>query len=205
MSDHAAAVLHLSRRRLSGLCGVLVAIGAGRLPARCVSRARGKLPLEGITGARRRAGLAAADARQRLDDQRMVRGRAGRDPHRGRRARRPADRSDAPPRRPRPSARAFSVPARGGRRPRGRSARRRRAAPAPSATLTDAGENCLFFIAAQQWFRVEARVALAADEAVEIDAAEARQSRTRPRKAHARLAARMGSQRDRRRAARPGL
>jgi len=36
------------------------------------------------------------------------------------------------------------------------------------ATLTDAGENCLFFMAEQNGFAVEARVALAPDEAVEI-------------------------------------
>ena len=36
------------------------------------------------------------------------------------------------------------------------------------ATLNDAGENCLFFIAEQNGFAVEARVSLAADEAVEI-------------------------------------
>ena len=36
------------------------------------------------------------------------------------------------------------------------------------ASLTDAGENCLFFMAEKNGFAVEARVSLAADEAVEI-------------------------------------
>ncbi|WP_036280859.1 GH36-type glycosyl hydrolase domain-containing protein [Methylocystis sp. ATCC 49242] len=36
------------------------------------------------------------------------------------------------------------------------------------ATLTDAGENCLFFMAERNGFAVEARVSLAPDEAVEI-------------------------------------
>ncbi len=40
--------------------------------------------------------------------------------------------------------------------------------PGVSAKLTDAGENCLFFIAEQNGFAVEARVSLAPDEAVEI-------------------------------------
>lgn len=39
---------------------------------------------------------------------------------------------------------------------------------AHSATLAEAGENCLFFMAEQNGFAVEARVSLAADEAVEI-------------------------------------
>lgn len=39
---------------------------------------------------------------------------------------------------------------------------------AAKATLTCAGENCLFFIAEQNGFAVELRVSLAADEAVEI-------------------------------------
>ena len=75
----------------------LVAIGLVLFLLGRLARAQ-KIPLEGITGGRRRAGLAAVEADQRPDDQRMVRGRAGGDPHRGRRARRPADRSDAPAR-----------------------------------------------------------------------------------------------------------
>ncbi len=39
---------------------------------------------------------------------------------------------------------------------------------AARAKLTDAGENCLFFMAEQNGFAIEARVSLAADEAVEI-------------------------------------
>ena len=39
---------------------------------------------------------------------------------------------------------------------------------AARATLTDAGENCLFFMAEQNGFAIEARVSLAPDEAVEI-------------------------------------
>lgn len=39
---------------------------------------------------------------------------------------------------------------------------------AAQASLTDAGENCLFFMAERNGFAIEARVSLAADEAVEI-------------------------------------
>jgi cyclic beta-1,2-glucan synthetase len=39
---------------------------------------------------------------------------------------------------------------------------------AAQASLTDAGENCLFFMAERNGFAVEARVSLAADEAVEV-------------------------------------
>ena len=68
--------------------------------------------------------------------------------------------------------------------------------PGACAKLTDAGENCLFFIAENNGFALEERVSLAADEAVEIQHLKIVNLESRPRKAHARLAARMGSQRD---------
>ncbi|MEF3365094.1 glycosyl transferase family 36 [Methylocystis sp. 9N] len=40
--------------------------------------------------------------------------------------------------------------------------------PSAQASLTDAGENCLFFMAERNGFAIEARVSLSADEAVEI-------------------------------------
>ena len=122
----------------------------------------------------RRAGVASAAAHQWPDDERMVRGRAGRDPHRGRRARRSADRSHAPSRRSRPSARSLPVPARRRRRPCGRSGRRRTCGVGVKATLTDEGDNRLFFQCRQQGFDIEARVALASERSGGDDAAEAR-------------------------------
>ncbi|BDV34106.1 GH36-type glycosyl hydrolase domain-containing protein [Methylocystis iwaonis] len=54
--------------------------------------------------------------------------------------------------------------------------------PGACAQLTDAGENCLFFIAEQNGFAVEARVSLAPDEAVEIQHIKVVNLEQRPRK-----------------------
>ncbi|MGJ0393399.1 MAG: GH36-type glycosyl hydrolase domain-containing protein [Methylocystis sp.] len=54
--------------------------------------------------------------------------------------------------------------------------------PGAYANLTDAGENCLFFIAEQNGFAVEVRVSLAPDEAVEIQRVEIVNLEPRPRK-----------------------
>ena len=85
----AAAGLPLSRQRLFDFRPGSGA-GADRLPVDA-TRARRQIAAGWGHWRGRRAGVASHLSRQRLDDQRIVRGRAGRAPRRGDRARRSAD------------------------------------------------------------------------------------------------------------------
>ncbi len=201
--DHdAAALLYVSCRRLPRLCRPRRA-GSRSLPARAPG-AGAEDPARRHHRRGRRAWVAALEAHQRPDDERMVSGRAGGDPHRGRRPRRSADRPHAPPRRSRPSARPLPLPARGGRRimVRGRGAD---ALPRGLRQTLRCGRKLPLLHGGAERLRHRSHRISLPRRGGRGPAPQDRQSRAAPAQADALLAARMGAERDGRRNARRRL